>query len=248
MFEKYDELVDCLVQDDVQKELPALKLVNPFIHSDIRERWNKDFGGRLEALNEKPKLASKRMIVFYDYWHLAGLKHDQELIASGKTCKMTPWERIKDDLYKEAGVESWFKHNFVCFIKDTDKSTSRVSHAALEYCLGYFLKLVDAQESNLIVVTNLDVLNILREHCHLPAMKTLREAVFSEDKFELKNKFKTEIIALYHPGHNGQMNLMRACRHLGYCTEKSMRSLMINTWKTRLSNYCDNISVELGSA
>jgi hypothetical protein len=72
--EKYDALVKRLQNDSVHDTHHALHLVNPFTHEDLREYWTRRFSGRLEALNDRSKLQSKRLLVFFDYWPLGHLR------------------------------------------------------------------------------------------------------------------------------------------------------------------------------
>jgi hypothetical protein len=167
------------------------------------------------------------MVVFYDYWHLDGLDGPR------KTQGTTPWERIMPKLIAATGIDKWLWHNFVCFIKDTRKSTDRVSPDALAYSLDYFLELMDLQQPKLVGVTNLDVLNLLRQQAHLPPVAKFRDAAFSEP-FEYRG---AKVFALYHPGTNGQLNCLNAHRKLRLVmTTEDKGDLLVSYWRKRLCN------------
>ena len=180
MLEKYGTLVRKHRQDDVHRMRSELALVNPFTHVSLARWWTARFSDRLEALNDTAKLASRRMLVFYDFWHLQGLIRDQIADNEHRPAYVSPWERLMPRLDQATGINRWLKHNFICFIKDTHKSTTRVHLPALHYCLPYFLELIEVQETRVLGITNLDVLNVTLSHYNMRGFRTLRDAVFSE--------------------------------------------------------------------
>lgn len=236
MLKKYEALVQRHRRDHVQQTHPKLGLVNPFSYPTLQERWNREFAGRLDILNDATKLGSRRLLLFYDYWHLTGLESDQAERDQGKVNKETPFERITPKLSAATGIDQWLHHNFVCFIKKTARSTARVNPEALDYCLPYLLDLIEAQETEVMGITNLDVLNLLMDHYQSPRFPRFRDAVFSEEPILLDNRFRTRVVPLYHPGHNGQMSCKRTYRELGLPVPERMDDLLISDWQERLRN------------
>ena len=141
------------------------------------------------------------MIFFLDYWHLKGLVIDQERTAKGIAAVTTPFERILPKL----GLEQYMRHNFVPFIKDTPRADDAMSDEAMKFCLPFAVDMIEAQRTQVLAVTNLSVLNLLI--CHYGVrkqFKVFRDAVF-DGPVTLPNTHRTKMIAVYHPGQNGQM-------------------------------------------
>jgi len=239
MTDKYDALVQELMNDHVHKTHPELGLVNPFSHPALKNDWNEKYRERLEVLNEKQKLGSKKLAVFYDYWPLDQLIAEKQKKKEGKKINETPFERAMKLLVEETEIGEWMQHNFVCFIKNAKAADGLVGNDALTYCLPYFLKLVDAQETQLMVITNFDVWKTLMKHYGLDRLRTWRETILLDKPVILPNSFNTKVIPLPHPGSHGQQHLFEAYYVDGYNAVKNeekqnRQSLLVKIWRERL--------------
>jgi hypothetical protein len=211
--------------------LPAnLGLVNPWNHPALRDRWWKDFEDRAEATNSPELLHTGKMIFFLDFWHLQGLLKDAKRSAKNARPIETPFERIIPRL----NLEQYMRHNFVPFIKDTPRAASVMSDEAMRFCLPFALEMIEAQATQILAVTNFTVLRLIMRHYACPEHFSLFRDAVSNGPFALPNKRKTKIIALYHPGHNGQMACWNEYKRRHLPRPRKMAELLIQDYKQRL--------------
>jgi len=209
----------------------GLGLVNPWQHPWIRNRWHRDFGKLAEATNDLDLLLTRKMIFFLDYWHLNGLVKNQDQAAKGFKPAETPFESIIPSL----GLEQYMRHNFVPFIKDTPRAADAPSDDAMRFCLPFAAAMIEAQCTQVLAVTNFTVLNLLMSRYGVRKAVTFRDAVF-DGPVTLPNAQKTKVVAVYHPGHNGQMSCWNEYRRRGLERPASMRDLLIQDYRQRLES------------
>jgi hypothetical protein len=212
-------------------DVPAsLGLVNPWHHPLIRGRWWRDFREFAEATNRLELLRTRKMILFLDYWHLKGLVKDQDRVANGIVPATTPFERIIPKL----GLEQYMRHNFVPFIKDTPRANGAMTDEAMKFCLPFAVDMIEVMRTQVLAVTNLTVLKLLMRHYRVPKIFTLfRDAVFG-GPITLPNTHKTKVIAVYHPGQNGQMACWNEYLRRGLPRPTKMCDLLIQDYRRRL--------------